>query len=193
MTKTFLNTSLVFVKSLNHFNISLYSLIAMKEEKIITNVKVCQLDELPEADRKLIEKAKEATANSYAPYSRFHVGAAILMDNGEIVCGANQENAAFSSGTCAERSACFYASARYPGVRMRKIAIAAWTRLHHSPSDPDADCFQPSPISPCGSCRQSLLEYEALYGDIEVLLYGKDKTYILPSIKSLMPLSFTEF
>lgn len=165
----------------------------MKEMEINIRMKVCRYDELSEQDRHLVDEARRATTRSLAKYSQFHVGAAILMDNGEIVCGSNQENAAYSSGTCAERSACFYASSQWPGVPMRKIAIAAWTRLHAPSSASDEDCFQPYPISPCGSCRQALLEYEALYGPIEVILYGRDEIYILPSVKSLMPLSFTEF
>lgn len=140
-------------------------------------------DELPERYVDLVDAAKASTARAHAPYSKFHVGAAIRMDNGETVCGANQENAAFSSGTCAERSACFYAASQYPGVPMRQIAIAAWT----------GGAFQKKPISPCGSCRQALLEYEAMYGPIEVILYGDDAVYVLPSIRSLLPLSFTEF
>ena len=165
----------------------------MNEKKITTLIREYSYSELPEDDRMLVDLAKAATRNAYAPYSKFHVGAAIRMANGEIISGANQENAAFSSGTCAERSACFYASAHYPGVGMKKIAIAAWTRLHQPDEASHEDCFQALPISPCGSCRQALLEYEALYGDIEVILYGKDTLYVLPSIKSLMPLSFTEF
>lgn len=165
----------------------------MKEKIISIAVKECSYHELPEEDRALIDIAKDSTKGAYAPYSHFHVGAALLLENGEIVTGANQENAAFSSGTCAERSACFYAGSQYPGVRMKKIAIAAWTRLHHDSQDSFDECFQSHPISPCGACRQALLEYEALYGDIEVLLYGKDVVYKLPSIRSLLPLSFTEF
>lgn len=175
------------------FSSNILTYFYMEQKTITTTVKVYNPDELPESDRRLVEAARRATGNSYAPYSRFHVGAAILMENGEIVVGANQENAAFSSGTCAERSACFYASARFPGVRMLKIAIAAWTRLHHPDDTPDSDCFQKKPISPCGSCRQALLEYETLYGDIEVILYGQKDVYVLPSVKALMPLSFTEF
>lgn len=165
----------------------------MKDKEIKTVIKECQLDELSADDRQLVLQAKEMTRNSYAPYSKFHVGAAIRMENGAIVTGANQENAAYPSGTCAERTACYYASAQYPGMPMKKIAIAAWTRLHHSESDPDEVCFQRNPISPCGGCRQALLEYEALYGNIEVILYGLDKIYILPSVASLLPLCFTEF
>ena len=95
--------------------------------------------------------------------------------------------------TCGERSACFYAAARYPGVAFRKIAVAASTRLRRPASASDADCFQESPISPCGACRQALLEYENAHGPIEVILYGAGKTYVLPSVASLLPLCFTEF
>ena len=165
----------------------------MNEKKIITLVKECSYEELSEADRLLVDAAKDATRRSYAPYSRFHVGAAIRLANGETVCGSNQENAAFSSGTCAERSACFYAAARFPGVRMEKIAIAAWTRLHHPDEASHEECFQALPISPCGACRQALLEYEGLGGDMEVILYGSEKIYILSSVHALLPLSFTEF
>lgn len=165
----------------------------MKEIEIKTVIKEMSVDELSEQDRHLVEEACRATERSYAPYSKFHVGAAILMDNGEIVTGANQENAAYPSGTCAERSACFYASARYPGVPMRKIAIAAWTREHAPEGATWEECFQALPISPCGACRQALLEYEHLYGPIEVILYGRDRVYVLSSVSSLLPLSFTDF
>lgn len=165
----------------------------MKEREIKTIIKEYSYDELPETDRILVDAAKEMTRYSHAPYSRFHVGAAILMDNGEIVRGNNQENAAFSSGTCAERTACFQAAALYPGVPMRKIAIAAWTAAHHPDNTPFEECFQLRPISPCGSCRQALLEYEAMHGAIEVILYGRETVMVLPSVASLLPLCFTEF
>lgn len=166
----------------------------MKELKITALIRVYKPDEIPAEYRELVEEAKRATTRAYAPYSKFHVGAAIRMACGEIVAGANQENAAFSSGTCAERSACFYASSQYPGVAMKQIAIAAYSEpAQPANSAPCEILFQKSPISPCGSCRQALLEYEALYGDIEVILYGSESVYILPSIKSLLPLCFTEF
>ncbi len=168
------------------------TLNAMEEKSINIKMKVYRYDELSEQDRRLVDEARQATKRSYSPYSKFRVGAAILMDNGEIVTGANQENAAYPSGTCAERTACYYASAQFPGVPMKKIAIAAWTELHDKGDNWEAN-FQEEPISPCGACRQALLEYEKLYGPIEVILYGRDKIYILPSIKSLLPLSFTEF
>lgn len=157
----------------------------MKSIEIKTIIEELKPEELSDTDRKLVEAAHEATSRAYAPYSRFHVGSAILLDNGEVVTGANQENAAFSSGTCAERSACFYAGARYPGVAFRKIAIAA-VGTDGKPVE--------QPIPPCGSCRQALLEYETLAGhDVEVLLTGADKVYRLPSIHSLLPLSFSTF
>ena len=131
-----------------------------------------------------MEQAKKATETSYAPYSKFNVGAAVLLENGETISGSNQENAAFPSGTCAERTTIFYASARFPGVRFCKLAIAAFT---------DGE-FIEEPISPCGACRQAILEYEKLGGQpIEILLAGRNKVYKLQGIRSLLPLSFEEF
>ena len=164
----------------------------MKERKIVALIDEYRPEELPQRYTDLVDAAKAATTRAHAPYSRFHVGAAIRMENGEIVCGANQENAAFSAGTCAERSACFYAASQYPGVAMKQIAIAAYLEPEGYQQGGGLP-FQKQPISPCGVCRQALLEYEAMYGDIEVILYGNDVIYVLPSIKSLMPLSFTEF
>lgn len=155
----------------------------MITRKLETEIKICGYDELSDGDRHLVDEAKRMTGTSYAPYSKFHVGAAILMDDGSVALGSNQENAAYPSGTCAERTACYHASALHPGMPMRKIAIAAST----------GGKFQRSPISPCGACRQALMEYEKLYGPIEVLLYGEECVYILPSVASLLPLSFTEF
>lgn len=165
----------------------------MKEISVTTLIKECSPEELSESDRLLIEAAKEATMRSYSPYSKFHVGAAILMADGSIVAGSNQENVAYPSGMCAERTAAFYASSAYPGLAMKKIAIAAWTRLGHPEGLAHEEYFQAAPISPCGACRQALIEYETLYGPIEVILYGRNKTYVLPSVASLLPLCFTEF
>ena len=157
----------------------------MKEQHIITPIKVLTADELELQERNLIELAREATHRSYAPYSRFNVGAAILLDNGEIITGSNQENAAFPSGTCAERTACFYAHSRYPDARFVTIAIAARDTTGKEVI---------RPISPCGSCRQALLEYETLAGhNIKILLAGHREIYMLPSVKSLLPLAFAEF
>lgn len=156
----------------------------MKDISITVPVKSLSYSELDDSRRRLVDLAREYTHNSYAPYSHFHVGAAIRLDNDEIVCGANQENAAFPSGTCAERSACFSAGARFPKAKFEAIAIAA--------RGVDGEEIA-NPCAPCGACRQALLEYEMLAGhDVEVLLVGKDVIYILPSIKSLLPLAFTE-
>lgn len=156
----------------------------MKTLDITIPVQSLSMAELSDEDRELVEAAKNATSGSYTPYSHFNVGAAIRMADGSIVTGANQENAAFSSGTCAERSACFAAGAHFPNMAMTKIAIAAYTN----------GAFQHSPISPCGACRQALLEYEHKQGSpMQVILYGADECYILPSVASLLPLCFTEF
>lgn len=157
----------------------------MENKKLIIPLITASYDELDATERKLVDEARKMTYNSYAPYSRFSVGAAILLSNGEIVTGANQENAAYPSGTCAERTVAFYAHARYPEARFRMIAISA--------RDTSGD-FVKLPISPCGACRQALLEYETLSGEnVKVILDGADGLYILPSIKSLLPLAFSAF
>jgi cytidine deaminase len=157
----------------------------MEKKQITIDFEVLAYNEFSADDLTLINTAREATQRSYAPYSNFYVGAAILLDNGEIIPGSNQENAAFSSGTCAERSACFYAHARYPEAHFRKIAIAARGN--------DGE-FVVEPIPPCGSCRQALLEYETLAkAPVELLLVGRDKVYRLPSIAATLPFAFTEF
>lgn len=157
----------------------------MEKMDITCPVEVLDFEELTPSESELVKEAKAATYRSYAPYSHFSVGAAILLGNERIITGSNQENAAFSSGTCAERSACFYAHSNYPDTDFRKIAVAA--------RDESGD-FIENPIPPCGSCRQSLLEYETLAGHpVEVLLVGRNKVYRLPSITSLLPLAFTEF
>lgn len=165
----------------------------MKEKKIEITYRSVEPEELSAEDRELIARAKEMTFRSYAPYSRFHVGAAILMADGSIVCGSNQENAAYPSGICAERNACWQASALNPGMAMKKIAVAARNVGMMSIGEEGKAPFQAMPISPCGACRQSLLEYEHLYGPIEVILFGDEATYVFPSVSSLLPFSFTEF
>lgn len=157
----------------------------MRSTQIITPITVAAYGELSEADRSLVDTAREATRRSYAPYSRFSVGAAILLDNGEIVVGSNQENAAYPSGLCAERTAAFYAHSRYPDARFTTIAIAA--------RDTDGSEIA-SPIAPCGACRQSLLEYETLAGHpVRVILVGADEIFIIPSVRALLPVAFTDF
>ena len=153
----------------------------MEERKIVTSVLVYGYEELPEEYKKLVDEAKRATQNSYAPYSGFNVGAAVLLSNGEVVSGTNQENAAYPSGLCAERTTMFYANSRYPDVAPKALAIATFA----------GGDFLEEPITPCGACRQVLLETEVRYGvDMDILLYGKKGIYKLSSIKALLPLSF---
>ena len=157
----------------------------MKTKEIKIAVEVLEFEELTPLEQTLVTRAREMTSKSYAPYSRFCVGAAIALSNGEIVTGANQENVAYPSGTCAERSACFYAHAQYPDAKFVEMAIAA--------RGTDGE-FVTEPISPCGACRQALLEYETLAGaTVPVLLAGQDVIYKLQSVKSLLPLAFTDF
>lgn len=139
-------------------------------------------DELLDLDRQLIIAAQQATEHSYAPYSRFHVGAAALLDDGIIVTGSNQENAAYPSGMCAERTTLFYASSAYPNKAIVALAIAAYTD----------GAFTSTPIAPCGACRQVMLEIEQRYGrPIRIILYGTRGIYIIEGgIRELLPLTF---
>ncbi len=143
-----------------------------------------QEEELSESDRQLVEAAKEATHTSYAPYSHFCVGAAALLDNGETVCGSNQENAATPNGICAERCTVFYANAHYPNAVITTLAIAA--------RDTTGE-FTKSPISPCGMCRQVLAETEYRQKQpMRILLYGAAGTYLIEGLNALLPFSFDE-
>ncbi len=155
----------------------------MEERVIQSKMQVCKLHELPQSDQILINEAIKATERSYAPFSHFHVGAALRLANGETVTGCNQENAAFSVTICAERTALFTAGNRYHDVAIEAIAIAARNRnglLAH-------------PVSPCGSCRQAMIETETRFKHpIRILLYGQEQIFVLEGIKSLMPLSFED-
>ena len=157
----------------------------MKDLELKTNIKECQLEELTEEEQHLVQLAIEATARSYAPYSKFCVGAALLLNNGVEILGCNQENAAYPAGLCAERTAIFAAGAQYPDVPVKALAIAART-----PSGK----LQDEPVSPCGSCRQVLIETETRFHQpVRILLYGTKKVYVIDGISHLMPLSFTDF
>lgn len=157
----------------------------MEELELKSVIKVCQLEELTPEEQHLIELAIEATQRSYAPYSNFHVGAAVRLENGVEVMGCNQENAAYPSGLCAERTALFSAGAQYPDVPVETLAIAA--------RGTDGE-LQYEPVSPCGSCRQVIIESETrAKHPIRILLYGRKHTYVIDGIRHLMPLSFSEF
>ena len=136
----------------------------MEQLELKTVINACQMDELSPADQHLMSLAIEATQRSYAPYSHFHVGAAVRLDNGVEVIGCNQENVAYPSGLCAERA-----------------------------RGTDGELLE-EPCSPCGSCRQVIIESETrAKHPIRILLYGRRCIYVIDGIRQLMPLLFSEF
>ncbi|HEY9114869.1 MAG TPA: cytidine deaminase [Bacteroidales bacterium] len=141
-------------------------------------------EHLPEIDEMLIGHANQALETSYAPYSRFHVGAAILLSDGKIIKGSNQENAAYPSGLCAERVAIFQAKSSFPDSTIQAIAIAA--KADHFEKD--------SPVTPCGACRQVIAEMQSRQeSKIRIIMRGqKGGTYITDGIENLLPLMFKE-
>jgi cytidine deaminase len=155
----------------------------MKKITITTQFSVFDsIEVLPEAIQSLMNQAIEVRKKAYAPYSKFRVGAAILLDNGKVVLGSNQENAAYPSGLCAERVAVFQAGAIYPEAKIVKMAITAAS---------DTNPTQ-SPIPPCGGCRQSLSEYEIKQeSPIEIYFMGEvGEIYKSDSLKNLLPFMF---
>jgi len=154
-------------------------------EEIHLDIKIEQyaMEELSDSEQELVRSAIKATHNAYANYSRFYVGAALRLANGQIVIGANQENAAFPSGLCAERAAIFAAQSQAPEQAIDAIAVAA----HNE------EAFLNDPISPCGACRQVMLEMEDRYKqNLRVLLYGTAGIYVFKSVKDLMPFAFVD-
>lgn len=160
----------------------LRKLLKMKHKKIeILYMEADSLAELTSDDAYLVAKAREVSNNAWAPYSGFFVGAAVLLENGEIVIGNNQENAAYPSGLCAERVALFAANATYPESAVEAIAISAHNRSG----------LVPEAVKPCGSCRQAILESEIRFEQpIRLILDGAEKIYIIEGIRNLLPLSF---
>ena len=155
----------------------------MKTLTITCNLEVYDsCEELPQDVQDLMDRAIEARDKAYAPYSKFKVGAAVLLDNGEIITGSNQENASYPSGLCAERTAIFYAGAMYPEAKFLKIALSAKSLNHRVIS----------PIPPCGSCRQAIAEYEVKQeSPIEIFFMGETgKVVKSHSLKELLPLIF---
>ena len=140
------------------------------------------VSDLPPADHELLEKAIQATSTAYSPYSHFCVGAAVLLANGTTVTGSNQENVAYPSGLCAERTAMFSASAQYPKVPMRKIAIVG--------KNADGELCA---ATPCGACRQVMSEYQEVAGEnIEIILYSQGgSVLVFDGIDALLPLRFS--
>ena len=141
------------------------------------------IEELNDIDAELIKKARDIAKNAWAPYSGFNVGSAVLLDNGKVITGNNQENAAYPSGLCAERVALFAANANYPRDRVVAIAISAF----------NAKGMVSQPVSPCGSCRQAILESEERYGvPFRIILDGAKCIFIIEGVKNLLPLSFNK-
>ncbi|HEX2608467.1 MAG TPA: cytidine deaminase [Flavisolibacter sp.] len=156
----------------------------MQESKFEFNYRVYEnIDELPEEQRWLLNEAREVTAQAYAPYSNFQVGAVAKMANGEIVTGSNQENASFPVGLCAERVLLASISSLFPKIPIETMAISY--KSEHQKSD--------HPISPCGICRQSLQEFEGrVKNPVQLILGGMSgPVYVIDSASRLLPLAFT--
>ena len=149
------------------------------EQTFTIPYKTLDRSELSEQDRQLEERALEVAQKAYAPYSRFHVGATVLLANGEIVTGSNQENAAYPSGTCAERTALFWASAQWPDVAVERLALVAINSAGRVPFS-----------SPCGSCRQVTMETATRFHPFPILLMGEEKTILLEDCRYLLPFGF---
>lgn len=153
----------------------------MEIKTLSTKLLIYKIDECGEVERKLIESAREACLKAYAPYSNYSVGAAILFTDGSILVGNNQENAAYPSGTCAERTALFYAHSQNPNMEIEAIAVTAYTNGE----------YVQEVCTPCGACRQVMSEFQDKNPKpIRVLMCNKDTVYELGSVKDLLPLSF---
>lgn len=153
----------------------------MKDIELVAKIKVCDYKELTDAQKNVVDAAKKATLRAYAPYSNYFVGAAVLLDNGEIISGSNQENAAYPSGICAERTTLFYAGSQYPDAKVCKMAIAARSNGEIT----EEIC------APCGACRQVILESEYRAGaPIEIMLCGREQIYLFHGIKAILPFAF---
>ena len=154
----------------------------MQEKKIELNFTTAHYSELDLKDQELITNAKKAFATAYAPYSGFFVGASILLENGEIINGSNQENVAYPSGLCAERVAMFYVGAKFPDVKIKTIAVSVFSKSF--------DVIDV--ISPCGACRQVMAEYEDKQDQsIKVILHSPtDQVLIANKVQDLLPFMF---
>ncbi|RDY60636.1 cytidine deaminase [Flagellimonas nanhaiensis] len=156
----------------------------MKKTQISFELSIFETpEELSQNDQKLLSEAETARDNAYSPYSNFQVGAAVLLENGEIVHGNNQENASYPSGLCAERVAVFYAGAKFPGVPIKAIAISASSKKD----------VTKTPAAPCGNCRQAIIEYEQKQkSPIPILFRGKvGPIYKCASMADILPLAFS--
>jgi len=156
----------------------------LKMEKVITiNFEtIASYNDLSQIEKTLFDKARAVRENAYAPYSNFFVGCALLLENGEIITGSNQENAAYPSGLCAERTAIFWTSANYPNETIKKIFVIGGPK----------DVLSSTPIPPCGGCRQAILEYEAKQKDVIEIYFASPNGEIIKtkSVRDLLPFSF---
>ena len=154
----------------------------MTEKRLIIDyIEYSTAEEMEPQDRELVAAALDAREGSYAPYSKFHVGAALRLVDGTIVKGANQENVAYPSGLCAERTAMFAAGANYPGIAFDTLAIVG--------GNGNEVCEMPA--APCGACRQVMAEYQRLYGrPLRIILIGTHSIYKFSKVEDLLPLIF---
>ena len=155
----------------------------MAEQKFLNaTYLVVQESELSEEQKSLLDHARSARLRAYAPYSRFIVGAAVMLENGNVIEGNNQENASYPVGICAERVTLSSAAAQFPESAMLKLAITATGK----------DFKTSEPVSPCGICRQTILEYEQRFSrNIEIILQGEEgKVFIISTVKDILPLYF---
>ena len=155
----------------------------MQEEKLELSFIRAKLLELSPEEQSLIINAKDSFNNAYAPYSGFLVGASILLENGEVINGSNQENVAYPSGLCAERVALFYAGSQYPQIAIKTIAVSALSKTFEINNV----------VSPCGACRQVMAEYQQKQNsEIRILLHSpNDDVFIANSVQDLLPFMFT--
>lgn len=155
----------------------------MKRLEFITKIEqYSDISELTSDEQHLIQLARDAAQKSYSPYSKFKVGTAILLENGEIITGNNQENAAYPSGLCAERTAIFWANSQFPDSGVKKLAISAF----------NTHGIVENPTAPCGACRQVMIETEVRFDmPMKTILDGKNAIYVSNSAANLLPLSFT--
>jgi cytidine deaminase len=152
-----------------------------KNELRIIHLEFDDLTELDVADQELVLAARQASKNAYAPYSNFYVGAALQLENGEVVTGNNQENSAFTSGLCAERVALFHANANFPDIAVKTLAVTAENNAG----------LVPDPVKPCGSCRQAIVEAEVRFQKpVRIILDGKNKIQVFEGIDNLLPYAF---
>ena len=154
----------------------------MQEKKIELSFILAHLSELSAEEQQLVSNAKSAFKTAYAPYSGFLVGASVLLENGEVINGSNQENVAYPSGLCAERVALFYAGAKHPNIKVNTIAVSVLSK-NFDVTDV---------ISPCGACRQVMAEYEDKQDNpIKVILHSPtDEVLIANRVEDLLPFMF---